>query len=552
MGRSYKLIRGHGPLLQAVCSDSNARPIGACRMGFGEALISPQAVLRYAPAMQKPVLYCLAALILAACGNDDALPPESPPAPAPLDLRVMSFNIEWGGTHVSFDKVVEAIQRADPDIVGIQEAEGNLQRLADTLGWHYELRNYVISRYPLFEPPGADGKYVLVEVEPGRMVAIANVHLPSDPYGPDQVRDGAPLEDVLALEREARLPEIQATLDAVAGLVANGTPVIMTGDFNAPSHEDWTEVMVGRRPFLRYAVDWPVSRALSAAGFRDSWRVIHPDPVTHPGLTWWAGRPPLKLYAPGENDAQDRIDFIWYAGTADANASTIVGEDGAPDVSIAVTPWPSDHRAVVSDFSVWPAAMPVLVSTERRVYRLGEEIAVVYRQAGEAVIRVHADEDTAVLLKETVEGDGRLVIPVDRIVSGHYVLRMSRVNEEPMYRDFWVLEPDARPEIVVEGKAFEAGKAIGFSWKNAPGHRNDYVATFDAGTESGYENGLAWTYVHALPEGRLQMDASTAEWGWPLPPGRYVLRLMKDDGYESLAESAEFEVRSADADVQGR
>jgi hypothetical protein len=28
------------------------------------------------------------------------------------------------------------------------------------------------------------------------------------------------------------------------------------------------------------------------------------------------------------------------------------------------------------------------------------------------------------------------------------------------------------------------------------------------------------------------------EWGWPLAPGNYVIRLMKDDGYESLAESA--------------
>jgi len=28
----------------------------------------------------------------------------------PVDLRVMSFNIEWGGAKVSFDKVTEAIR----------------------------------------------------------------------------------------------------------------------------------------------------------------------------------------------------------------------------------------------------------------------------------------------------------------------------------------------------------------------------------------------------------------------------------------------------------
>ena len=89
----------------------------------------------------------------------------------------MSFNIEWGGAHISFENVVEVVRRSQADVVGIQEAEGNLQRLAAALGWNYNLRQYVISRFPLAEPPGVDGKYVLVEVEPGRMVALANVHL---------------------------------------------------------------------------------------------------------------------------------------------------------------------------------------------------------------------------------------------------------------------------------------------------------------------------------------------------------------------------------------
>ena len=126
----------------------------------------------------------LVAIILISCGKIGNDPRE------PIDLRVMSFNIEWGGTHISFDNVVEAIRLAEADIVGIQEAEGNLKRLAVALGWHYDLRNYVISRYPLIDPPGADGRYIYVEVEPGKIVAIANIHLPSDPYGPDAIRDG--------------------------------------------------------------------------------------------------------------------------------------------------------------------------------------------------------------------------------------------------------------------------------------------------------------------------------------------------------------------------
>ena len=54
----------------------------------------------------------------------------------PITLRVMSFNIWVGGELVNFGKVVEAIQAAEADIVGLQEATGNTRRLADRLGWY--------------------------------------------------------------------------------------------------------------------------------------------------------------------------------------------------------------------------------------------------------------------------------------------------------------------------------------------------------------------------------------------------------------------------------
>ena len=83
-----------------------------------------------------------------------------------------------------------------------------------------------------------------------------------------------------------------ATARGPAAAGRDGIPVFLLGDFNAPSHLDWTAAAVGSRPHLRAVVDWPVSRAIEAAGFRDTWREIHPDPVAEPGLTWWADRPP--------------------------------------------------------------------------------------------------------------------------------------------------------------------------------------------------------------------------------------------------------------------
>ena len=113
---------------------------------------------------------------------------------------------------------------------------------------------------------------------------------------------------------------------------------------------------------------------------------------------------------------------------------------------------------------------------------------------------------------------------------------------ETLQKDFWVLERDAVPSVEVVGNKFGSGDSIPVRWRNAPGNRNDYVAAYKLDVPTDYENGLAWAYVEALPEGNLQLDATTTESGWPLEGGTYVIRLVKDDGYETLAESASFAV----------
>ena len=478
------------------------------------------------------------AMLAAACGRADA-----PPDDDRLHLRVMTFNIEYGGTHVCFDNVIEAIRRAGADIVTVSEAQGSLPRIASRLGWHYNARHYLVSRYPIVEPPDSDGLYVYVEVAPGRVVAVAHAHLPSDPYGPYLVRDGASLEDVLQLERELRVPKITPYLVALSPLVERGVPTFLAGDFNSPSHTDWTERAVGTRPAIRYPVEWPVSVAVSAAGFRDSWRSVHPDPVANPGLTWWAGRPPIGQDDPAADDPEDRIDFVWYAGPAAALSSEIVGEEGGPEVTYAVTPWVSDHRAVVSEFSVSPAAMPALVGTERRVYRTGDDVVAVYVRAAGRLAVVDAREPAHTVFERAVEGRGRVVIPARLLSAGHFEVRVRTGDGPAMRKEFWVLDRDAVPVIDVTEHSFAAGEPIRVRWRNAPGNRNDYLAVVDPDESPGYDAYSSYAYVGALPEGELTLDADSAEGGWPVAPGHYVVRLVRDDGYEVLAESAPFSVK---------
>jgi hypothetical protein len=322
-------------------------------------------------------------------------------------------------------------------------------------------------------------------------------------------------------------------------------PVFLTGDFNAPAHTDWIETMVGARPFIRYAVEWPVSKEVNAAGFKDSWRTVHPDPRTHPGLTWWARRPPLPTYAPDENDAEDRIDFVWFAGPVDAVNSVIVGEAGVASVSVSVTPWPSDHRGVVSTFTVIPADTPPLISTSQRIYKLGDDVELVYHGLNGASIqaaKLQGDREIILLDESPANNDGRIQIHADRFSAGRYLVRTRHENNASMQKEFWVIDPSLAASVTVKGDAFAAGQGIPISWQNSPGNRNDYVSVVHPETGAASEGGLAWSYVGALPEGELVLDDSNAEWGWPLPPGKYVIRLMKDDGYESLAESSIFQI----------
>lgn len=462
-------------------------------------------------------------------------------------LRVMSFNIEWGGDNISFEKVVAAIRASDADIVGIQEPVGNLQRLAAELDWHFDEQSYVISRFPVLAAPDADSKYVFVEIKPGKMVVVANVHLPSDPDGMAMVRDGASAAEVLAVERDTRLPKVVPYLQSLKPLIEENIPVFLTGDFNAPSHTDWTDDMVGERPFLRYPLRWPVSLAVAQSGLEDSYRVVHPDAKRHPGLTWWAGRPPLATYTPDENDPQERIDFVFYAGTVEVESSELVGEREFPGITVSVDPWPSDHRGVLSQFSITPATLPPLVTARHRVNRGVATIEILYRQADEASIQIHlvgGNNDAAIKLDQTVSGDGQFAIDAERLSPGHYVVSMTRTDEAKVSSEFWVQHQSATPQVSISGSTFASGESIDITWENGPGYRNDYLSIAKSDSEADYDGGSAWLYVDALPQGKISLNASSVEFGWPIAPGDYVLRLVKDDGDEVLAESSIFTIKS--------
>ena len=94
------------------------------------------------------------AMLFAACTS--ASEENSPKKRVALQLKVMEFNIEYGGHEIDFDSVVEAIQKSDADVVAIEEAWGNMPLLARRLGWRYfDRRMQLVSQLPLLAPAGA-------------------------------------------------------------------------------------------------------------------------------------------------------------------------------------------------------------------------------------------------------------------------------------------------------------------------------------------------------------------------------------------------------------
>jgi endonuclease/exonuclease/phosphatase family metal-dependent hydrolase len=471
--------------------------------------------------------------------------------PTPVTIKVMSFNIWLGGDQVNFQKLVEAIQAADADIVCLQEAGGNTARIAAALGWSYAIpARHVIARVPLFAPPmavqGADGNdlnIVYAEVEPGRFVAIANVHLPSDPYGPTALRDGKSVAEVMEIERSQRVTAIEPYIAPATTLAKAGTPTVLSGDFNSPSSLDWTPAMTKRWPQVTDRIVWPAQQALLDAGFSDTYRAVHPDPVARAGITWSYGYPYPYLKP---NEQLDRIDFIMALGAAKTVKSEILGDARMPDTDIGVSPWPSDHRAVVSTLEVVPGLVPAMVSIDRRSIPAGAVLTARFhaetedgRLEGGRLVILKADaaaNATPLVSRVSNNGTdraGSVDFGTGGLAPGAYAIALRDAADNELARaPFWLVAREGAAALTLDKQTYAPGETITATWSNAPGNRYDWLGIYkkDEASDDSY---LYFFYVNGSVAGSLGLTKDLV--GAALEAGSYELRLELDDGYSRLA-----------------
>ena len=246
-------------------------------------------------------------------------------------MRVMTFNTEREATKQSYEHVVRTILAARADVVGLQEVDEALIPIAEKLGWEYDIRAQVISRYSLTY---ASGNWVYVHLSDEKVLLFTSIHLYSTRYGPYSKLSVA---KVLENEKRIRVPNLEVRLSALSNLCEN-IPTVLVGDFNSPSHLDDTRV------------EWPATKLMEESGFVDSYRKIHPDRDMYPGLTWWAPRAYWLKQTP-EDKPRHRIDYVYTRNCTVLN-SEVVGERHTPSVDIVVYPWYSDHRGVVTEILV--------------------------------------------------------------------------------------------------------------------------------------------------------------------------------------------------------
>jgi endonuclease/exonuclease/phosphatase family metal-dependent hydrolase len=280
----------------------------------------------------------------------------------------MTFNIWVGGEsgRQPLEQTAHVIQESQADIVGLQEVCGprrngfrpdNAAKVAEQLSWNYFSQGdddtAVMTRHKVVgHTPRKWG--VEIELPSGRRVWVFNVHFPDAPYQPYQLLNipygDAPFlktaEQAEEAARAARGKAVAAMLAEVEAVEDDDATVFITGDFNEPSVLDWTAAAEAARR-CPVAVPWPATAQIHAAGFVDAFREIHPDPVAKPGNTW---TPITQEDDP--KDRHDRIDLVLVGGGVRVEKAEVVGEDGGR-ADIVVTPYPSDHRAVVATVS-WP------------------------------------------------------------------------------------------------------------------------------------------------------------------------------------------------------
>ncbi|XGW04757.1 hypothetical protein V3C99_015714 [Haemonchus contortus] len=295
-------------------------------------------------------------------------------------LKVMTFNIWNSGSHVEngLRKIAKHILLVDPDIVGLQEFQ-EVQRpdvLPALLGWmgkpwmgvagddSYPDVAILTKHEMLGQSFAKTNRSITVKIQlpTGQMISFWTAHLDYKSFGPYAANNKmvTSLDQILAGEkpltragRAQNMVEISEHPQMMEALnKSDEVPVILTGDFNCPSHIDWTRETMTKHG--NWMVEWPATKIAENMGLKDSFREVFPNVTTVPGYTWSTVNKFLPEWEFNIPEPQDRIDFIYYKGSARPVRSFLYAgyEPLRPMPFHRHNDYPSDHFALITEFEL--------------------------------------------------------------------------------------------------------------------------------------------------------------------------------------------------------
>ena len=186
------------------------------------------------------------------------------------NIKIMSFNIaaETLCTNNNHQVIISIIKTINPDILGIQEINCHneitnqytnielYELISKELKYNYknnkQPQTVIFSKYPIID---TDNNYKGIVVKKNnKLIAIFNIHLTDEPYQPYQIAK-IPYGNYPFVESEqeaivqanlARATDIQNVLSNIQSIESKYSldAIIVLGDFNEPSHRDWTSQSV--------------------------------------------------------------------------------------------------------------------------------------------------------------------------------------------------------------------------------------------------------------------------------------------------------------------
>ena len=318
------------------------------------------------------------------------------------EFTVLQWNIWQEGTQVKggYDAIVDEIVRLKPDFVTLSEVRNykntrfcdrivqSLKQRGETYYSFFSYDSGLLSRYPITDSltvfPLKDDHgsiYKMVSSIRGHRIAVYTAHLDylSDAYYNVRGYDGSTWKEIPIPQTVCEVLQVNdASLrdDAIRNFIAEakkdiaeGTIVILGGDFNEPSHLDWTRETKDLFDHNGLIVPWTVPLLLDNNGFVDTYRELYPDVINYPGFTFPADNPLIpveKLTWAPKADERDRIDYVFYHPhpAVELKDAVIFGPRGSivnskrmPEVSkdrflLPLGVWPTDHKGLLVTFGL--------------------------------------------------------------------------------------------------------------------------------------------------------------------------------------------------------